>query len=91
MMLHNLRDDRALLRSLGEIRKQLADAKERVRAVYPNARIRWIVESSTWAVIDPASGEVVEASPSLDQLGTAEAAAFGKPESGTLEQFDDGD
>lgn len=87
-MLHDRRGDPELERSIATIRRQLAGAKERVSLLYPGARIRWIVETREWAVIDGTTREPIEASPSLDELATHTPKSVRKPPSGTYRQAD---
>lgn len=90
-MLHDQKHNAELERAIGAIRKQLAQAKLRVKALYPGARIRWIVEARTWAVVHPSTRETLEASASLDRLATGEGAGTGKPMSGTHRRAEDED
>lgn len=90
-MLHDRKHDAELERTIGAIRKQLTQAKLRVKALYPGARIRWIIEARTWAVVHPSTRETLEASPSLDALATGEGAVGGKPRSGTHRRAEDED
>src|SRR4029077_5157762 len=90
-MLHDQKHNAELARTIEAIRKQLAQAKQRVKAIYPGARIRWIVEARTWAVVHPKTRETLEASASLDELATGEGAVGGKPMSGTHRRADDDD
>ena len=90
-MLHDQKHNAELARSIEAIRKQLAQAKQRVKAIYPGARIRWIVEARIWAVVHPTTRETLESSPSLDDLAKGEAGVRGKPMSGTHRRHDDDD
>lgn len=88
-MLHDQRGDPELERSMGAIRKQLASAKERVKARYPRARICWFLESREWVVIDAETRARLEASPSLDALATRDRTPVRKVASGTYRRADE--
>jgi len=90
-MLHDQKHNAELERAIETIRNQLAQAKQRVKAIYPGARIRWLVEARTWIVVHPKTRETLEASPSLDKLATGESAGCGKPMSGTHRRAEDDD
>jgi hypothetical protein len=87
--LHDRRGDPELEQSIATIRKQLASAKERVSALYPGARVRWVLETRLWVVIDANSRQPIEASGSLDALATDAPGSGRRPASGTYRQTDD--
>jgi hypothetical protein len=88
-MLYEGRGDEELARALNKIRAQLSRAKDRVRVLYPNARIRWVLESRTWMVLDMDTRETIEMSSSLDQLATGQSVSMRHPQSGTHWHTDD--
>jgi hypothetical protein len=88
-MLHERSHDRAFVESIETIRRQLVQAKARVFARHPGARIRWVVETATWVVIDPESREALDSARSLDELVSMNRAANPQPASGTHLRLDD--
>jgi hypothetical protein len=89
-MLHDRRHDREFVESIETIRKELASAKRRVERRHPGARIRWVVESATWTVIDPDTRESLDAARSLADLAASDRAPTPQPMSGTYRNTDDG-
>jgi serine/threonine protein kinase len=87
-MLYEGRDDEELARSLSILREQLARAKQRVKTLYPNGRIRWMLEANKWNVIDLNSRETLEVAPSLDRLATGTEVVTAYPQSGTQRRAD---
>lgn len=81
--MHDRKGDEELERTIGAIRAQLARAKQRVAAHYPRGRIRWVLETREWVVIDLATCERIESSRSLDELATRPPSSAKVPESGT--------
>jgi hypothetical protein len=88
-MLYDRSDDKEFGRSLKAVRAQLSRANERVKAIYPNARIRWMLKTCCWIVVDPVTRETFEASSSLDELATGGPVTTGHPHSGTHRHTDD--
>ncbi len=82
-MLHDRRNDAEFVQAMDAVRQQLAAAKDRVRELYPHARIRWVVERSLWAVIDLFTGETIESSTRLEEIAVSRASSRPKPLSGT--------
>ena len=82
-MLHDTRHDPEFGGSPDAIRRQLDRAKARVKLRYPNGRIRWVLKTCNWVVVDADTGEIFETSGVLDSVATGEAMAIGHPESGT--------
>jgi hypothetical protein len=89
-MLHERRHDREFVESIETIRRQLVRAKDRVLVRHPGARIRWVLETSTWVVIDPETREALDSAQSLDELASANRAGNPQPASGTHLRLDDG-
>ena len=87
-MLHDRKGDAELERSIGAIRKQLALAKVRVAALYPNARIHWVFESRQWLVVDLRTGATLESASHLDELATGSPGSMTHPGSGTHRRTD---
>jgi len=86
-MLHDRKGDEELERSIGAIRKELALAKARVAALYPNARIHWVFESRLWLVVDIKTRATIESSSHLDELATG-PRPMTRPGSGTHRRTD---
>jgi hypothetical protein len=81
--------DAELAESIETMRGQLAQAKERVRTLYRDARIRLALNTGQWLVVDGHTGATLEASDSLDHLATGARATPFYPESGTHRRMDD--
>lgn len=82
--------DTELAESVETIRRQLAEAKDRIRIRYRDARIRLALNTGQWLVVDAATGVTIEASDSLDHLANgALPAPTMHPESGTHRRMDD--
>ena len=87
-MLHDRKGDEQLEQSIGVIRRQLASAKERVAALYPGARINWVLETRQWVVVDAKTRETIEASAVLDELAKGAPAGNLRIGSGTHRRTD---
>jgi hypothetical protein len=90
-MLHDQKDDPEFERAIEIIRKRLPAAKQRVKVLYPEASIRWIVETRTWVVVHKKTREALEASRFLDDLATGDGVSGEKPKSGTHRRTADED
>ncbi len=75
--------DLELAVSIETMRRQLAEAKERVRTLYEDARIRLALNTGHWLVVDRHTGITIEASDSLDHLARGTRTTTIQPESGT--------
>jgi hypothetical protein len=87
-MLHDRRNDPEFVQAIDAVRQELAAAKDRVREAYPHARIRWLVETSLWAVIDLRSGETIEVSSKIEDVANGRRSVRPKPQSGTHRRLD---
>jgi hypothetical protein len=87
-MLHDRRNDPEFVQAIGAVRQQLAAAKDRIREAYPDARIRWLVETSQWAVVDVRSGETLEVSSRIEDVANGRRSLRPKPQSGTHRRLD---
>jgi hypothetical protein len=82
--------DTELAESVETLRRELAEAKERVRHLYRDARIRLALNTGQWLVVDAATGVTIEASDSLETLASGKKPATTMhPESGTHRRMDD--
>jgi hypothetical protein len=82
--------DKELAESVETLRRELAEAKERVRGLYTDARIRLALNTGHWLVVDAATGVTLEASDSLASLANGKKApSTVHPESGTHRKMDD--
>jgi hypothetical protein len=88
-MLHEAHDDPETGAAFEALRKQLSQARLRVNAMYPGARIRWAVNIARWVVVDPSRGVTIEAWEDLDQLAAGNGRATAHPPSGTHRKHDD--
>jgi hypothetical protein len=87
-MLHDRRNDPEFVQAIEAVREQLAAAKDRVREAYPHARIRWVVETSLWAVVDLRTGETIEISSRIEDVASGRRSVRPKPQSGTHRKLD---
>ena len=82
--------DTELAQSVETLRRELAEAKERIRGLYTDARIRLALNTGQWLVVDAATGVTLEASDSLENLARGKKpASTMHPESGTHRKMDD--
>jgi hypothetical protein len=88
-MLHDRKGDEELERSIDAIRVQLQKAKVRVAVLYPRARICWVLETREWVVMNVMTRERIEASRSLDELGTRAPKDARGPESATYRRTEE--
>ena len=90
-MLHDRRNDAEFVQAIQAVRQELAAAKDRVRETYPSARIRWLVESSLWAVVDVRTGETLEVTSRIEDIAIGRRSLRPKPQSGTHRRLDQED
>jgi hypothetical protein len=82
--------DTELAESVETLRRELAQAKERVHGLYRDARIRLALSTGQWLVVDAATGVTLEASDSLETLASGKKPVpAAHPESGTHRKMDD--